>query len=99
MKNGTSNPKWIVTASTVSAFTMFLPSIHEVRRSDPNSTVAKDCRFGYGLALGWSFLVGIVVASDESPEAALAAWVATAGLLVIIYESLIRSNASDKVTE
>jgi uncharacterized membrane protein YobD (UPF0266 family) len=92
MPDGMGSPRFAIVAGTVSAFTMFMPSIHEIRHAPANSELAEDCRFGYALALGWSALIGIVVASNQGePGADLLTWLAVAGILVVIYESFIRS--------
>lgn len=97
MANGTDNPRFAIVAGTVSAFTMFMPSIHEVRHAPPNSETATDCRFGYAFALGWSFVIGIVVASNQGePAADLATWFAVAGILILVYESFLHSTVEVK---
>jgi hypothetical protein len=94
MPPGMSTPRFAIVAGTVSAFTMFMPSVHEIRHAHPNSELAEDCRFGYALAIGWSALIGIMVASNQGePVADLLTWLAVAGILVVIYESFIRSTA------
>lgn len=93
MPDGMGSPRFAIIAGTVSAFTMFMPSIHEIRHAHPNSDLAEDCRFGYALAIGWSALIGIMVASNQGePAADLLTWLAVAGILVMIYESFIRST-------
>lgn len=96
MKNGTSNNKWIVIAATVASFNMFLPAWHEARRNSPESDTAYDCRYGYGLALGWSFLTGLVVAGDDDPRIVMLLWIATALAIICLYEKLIRQKVGSE---
>lgn len=73
---------------------MFLPPWHEAKHADPESRTATDCRQGYGLALGWSFLTGMVIAGDSDPTAIISLWAISAIVIIFIYESYIRSTRS-----
>jgi len=92
MNGGVDNPLWKVIAGTVTAYPTFLPSIATVRHFDPVGFKARDVRFGYALAVSWSFAIAMVVASDGDPVAALAAWVLTSGLVLLMYEIALQST-------
>lgn len=93
MKGGVKNPLWIVISGTVMAYPTFLPPLATVRHYDPDGMKARDVRFGYALAIAWSFAIAIVVASDDDPTAALAAWLFTSALILILYEIALGSTA------
>lgn len=92
MDGGTQNPVWIVVSGTVMAYPAFLPSLATVRHFDPDGFKAKDVRLGYAVAVAWSFAVAMVVASDNDPNAAMAAWVLTSALVLLLYELALRST-------
>lgn len=92
MQGGVQNPLWIVASGTVMAYPAFLPSLGTVRHFNPDGFKARDVRFGYMLAVGWSFAIAMVVASDDDPGAAMAAWLLTSGLMLLLYELALRST-------
>jgi hypothetical protein len=92
MKGGVENPLWIVASGTVMAYPAFLPPLGTVRHYDPSGIKARDVRFGYILAVAWSFTIATVVASDEDPTAAIVAWLLTSGLMLLLYELALRSS-------
>lgn len=92
MEGGTQNPMWIVVSGTVMAYPAFLPSLATVRHFDPEGFKARDVRLGYIVAVAWSFCIAMVVASDNDPNAAMAAWVLTSGLVLLLYELALRST-------
>lgn len=92
MNGGVQNPLWVVVSGTVLAYPTFLPSVSTVRHFNPEGFKARDVRLGYALAVTWSFAVATVVASDNDPTAALAAWVITSGLMLVLYELALRSE-------
>lgn len=97
MKGGVENPLWVVISGTVMAYPTFLPSLSTVRHYDPTGFQARDVRFGYAVAVAWSFAIAMVVATDDDPTAALAAWVITSALVLALYELALRSE--DEVKE
>lgn len=92
MQGGVQNPLWIVVSGTVMAYPAFLPPLATVRHFDPGGFKARDIRLGYVLAISWSFCIAVVAASDTDPNAALAAWVLTSGLVLLLYELALRST-------
>lgn len=92
MVKSTQSPLWIVISGTVAAYPTFLPPLATVRHFNPNGMKARDVRFGYALAVSWSFAIAMVVASDSDPAAALSAWVLTSGLILLLYELALRSD-------
>jgi hypothetical protein len=92
MEGGVQNPLWIVASGTVMAYPAFLPSLGTVRHFNPDGFKARDVRFGYILAVSWSFCIASVVASDNDPTAAVAAWVLTSGVMLLLYELALQST-------
>lgn len=77
-----------------SAFTQFLPRLSEVRRTDPGSDIAADVRMGEIAAAGVTIGTGAILASlTKSNTPIIVAVIVTLGF-ILLYESVLRSNAS-----
>lgn len=84
---------FLLMSETIKAFPTFSKPLTQVRHIVDGTDEAKDARYGYILAVGWSLFVATAIANSTNTDDVFVMWFILAGGMVGYYEYAIRSNS------